>query len=765
MESMEEQLKGLISPDSSDADVAAESVDQQTVPFNHKYLESEFQGLDDEALTSLICKSWRIGGSRIIVHGVLQEIDAISGSFIKFTDIMTLRESDFIEYPFDVGVSLDLPRRGVFISQDYGKKLYKELGDRHLQCELVLSPKSERIKHENPFLLKVKVGTAEALEVIPKIDVGELIKGDDVGTLVTSAIYKKAMDTVSYRVKAAETKARLSFEQREKDYKNESQKLQGKEKATEAKLKALGLEVEQVEINKQLESDQLKQLERENKIQADALSVIKNEYKVAEEAMSIKLKKLKKYIEEKASFLKDFEFIDDDVFNEMVLSQDVINNTDDLLSFTDDLAGDYAQAVSYIQAHLLGKDILYPRHIIENFLTLIQSNDLIVLAGDSGSGKTNLVQSFASAVGGVSKIIPVKPNWTSSEDLLGYYNPLEKKYISTPFLEALIEAKHNPTVPYFICLDEMNLARVEYYFADFLSKLEGRGEQPEIYLYSDDESAHVLSELRNVIEIIKGAQNKYKKGNIVDFVKLLQDEEINNELKRAFGFSDKDSLIKYHSDIRRMLSGVISTPSSLTFPPNVRIIGAINIDETTHYLSPKILDRAHVMKFKSPLLSDWGAIQGEVEGYGLNDVKKSLHFEIEQLGHRESYPKFDKDDDFCALFVDINREILSPLGVEFGMRTIRQGLNYLDLFGKLNSNKDKAINNFLLHKVLPKFTFDGNKEVNGVKKSDLLYALKSRLDTDINYSNLSDEEFSSKKALQEIISQAEANDWIVNYWS
>src|SRR5690606_26805898 len=136
----------------------------------------------------------------------------------------------------------------------------------------------------------------------------------------------------------------------------------------------------------------------------------------------------------------------------------------------------------------------------------VQTNDLIILTGESGAGKTNLVKSFADAVGGVSKIIPVKPNWTSSEDLLGYYNPLEKKYLSTPFLDTLIEASRNPDVPYFICLDEMNLARVEYYFADFLSLLEERGSLPVIELYSDDESSHVLSEFRNVLELIKNTK-------------------------------------------------------------------------------------------------------------------------------------------------------------------------------------------------------------------------------------------------------------------
>lgn len=73
----------------------------------------------------------------------------------------------------------------------------------------------------------------------------------------------------------------------------------------------------------------------------------------------------------------------------------------------------------------------------------------------------------------------------------------------------------------------MNLARVEYYFADFLSKLESRDSIPEIQLYSDDESAHVLSELKAVVSIISNAQAKYAHDGVVDFVKLMQDENVN----------------------------------------------------------------------------------------------------------------------------------------------------------------------------------------------------------------------------------------------
>ncbi|MGY3892200.1 hypothetical protein ACW5W6_21460 [Aeromonas mytilicola] len=307
---------------------------------------------------------------------------------------------------------------------------------------------------------------------------------------------------------------------------------------------------------------------------------------------------------------------------------------------------------------------------------------------------------------------------------------------------------------------------MEYYFADFLSKLEDRENTPTIQLYSDDESAHVLSELKAVVSIISDAKAKYDKDGVVDFVKLMQDEAVNAEMKRAFGFSEKDSLIKYHGDIRRMLSGIISTPSTIKLPSNARIIGAINIDETTHYLSPKILDRAHIMKFKSPLLTDWNKIFEEIEGYGFDDVSKPLFMSVEALGQRTSYPKFDRNNDFCQLFIELNAQFFDRLGIDFGMRTIRQGLNYLDLFSDVNSNTEQAINNFIVHKVLPKFTFDGNKLSGDVKKIDLLEkVLLSKFAEVVPSHESISVEFSCVAALRSIIDNAKANDGVVNYWA
>jgi hypothetical protein len=715
----------------------------------NKYKLEELLNLSDDELYQRLYESWDITTGAInITNGAIQvwgciQHDLRTGLY-RLYKVKSLLDNRTFRYPLEVRFDIE---DGVYISLGYAQRLLNNKQEVWIKCELEFASKTERQKHENPFELCVKLSSAERLVSIPNLTSTAIIDGNTSG-YITESIYN------------------FHYEQAAKKLFDEKIKLESEIKNARDTRKRVDEDLMEVEAQKKELEVQTSHLVEKIETSQFELKLLKENHQNEEDEMSRKIEKLKSYISEKATFLKEFEFIDEQDFDEYFTKSNSKTEKPETISFSNVLNGNYKQAVSYIQAYLRDRDILYPRHIIENYLTLIRSNDLIILAGDSGSGKTNLVNSFAKAIGGVSKIIPVKPNWTSSEDLLGYYNPLEKKYLVTPFLEALIEAIQNPAVPYFICLDEMNLARIEYYFADFLSKLETRDSTPEIQLYSDDESAHVLSELKAVVSIITNAKDKYSKEGIVDFVKLMQDESINAEMKRAFGFSDKDSLIKYHGDIRRMLAGVMGTPSTIKIPPNVRIIGAINIDETTHYLSPKILDRAHIMKFSSPLLADWDSIFSEIEGYGFENVDLPLHFEIDALGVRSDYPKYEREDDFCQLFVKLNKEFFSPLGVEFGMRTIRQGLQYIHLFSDTNEDRELAINNFILHKVLPKFTFDGTKQSGNYNKLDLIdKVLVSRLEEVVKKHESISEEFSCVAALKNIIENAKTNDGIVNYWA
>ena len=731
---------------------------------NTVYSLNVIKDLADNELYQKLYESWGITDKKIDVWGELSMNEA--GNWAGVRNAKTLLGNQTIEYP--LSGSNDL-QSGVFLNPAVAKAFLGSNKKVLVACQLVLASPRQRTSKNNPFLLAVDENTVEQLTDLTSVlsqSERQNIVADSESMLIRKAVYDLEIKETKEQIELEIDALKLSLQSTKEHTEQEVKKLEEAKELSQKKvvdlenvLKRLALEYEQLSEDKENVSQSIS-------VSKTELETMVVRYRKVEESMEKKIEKLKTFIEEKAVFLKSFEFIDDDEFNSFVSNISKVSERPEHIEFSDHLNGDYKQAVSYIQAYLKERDILYSRHIIENYLTLIRSNDLIILAGDSGSGKTNLVNSFADAIGGKSIIIPVKPNWTSSEDLLGYYNPLEKKYLATPFLEALIEAQQNPEVPYFICLDEMNLARVEYYFADFLSKLEERNKKPEIQLYSDDEASHVLAELKGVVSIITGAKEKYNKNGITDFIALMQDEDVNNEMKRAFGFSDKDSLIKYHGDIRRMLAGVISTPSSITIPANVRIIGAINIDETTHYLSPKILDRAHIMKFRSPLLSDWDKIIREIDSYGYEDVALPLVFEIDELGVRTAYPNYSVNDDFCIQFKELNSRFFHPLGVEFGMRTIRQGLNYLALFKDANEDKEQAINNFIIHKVLPKFTFDGNKKSGQSEKLDLLdKVLKPLLEEILESHENMDEEFSSIAALQSIIDNAKDNDGVVNYWA
>lgn len=755
--------------------------------YSRKYLES----LNDDALLLLLKNSWGIPDTDTInVIARIKNYGGYDSVHFRIYDIKVNNElyterplnflSYSLKYPLEnVDYRENIKEGGIYVPPNFKvtneiKTYIKNGGTPKIYCELVLASKKERKKKDNPLLLSVNANTTKILYELKK---GKIINDENGNLLIEKTI-------IEYHIQLKKQEIDQSINEFREKVKNEEQELTNIIKKEELKtnkiLKSFEKKIKKLsneETKKQKSVDEFEEVRaalletiqtKKNDIYIldEKIDELKKIFKSEDDIVAKKLEKLRTYIKDKANILLDLEFIDQEEYDNLLMINKDFNINEKFVDFENDLQSDKQKAISHIQAYLFEQDIVYPRYILEDFLALIQTNDLIILAGESGSGKTNLVKSFAKAVGGKSFIIPVKPNWTSSEDLLGYYNPLERKYLTTPFLEALLEAKDNPDIPYFICLDEMNLARVEYYFADFLSLLEERDTQPEIKLYSEDESSHILSEIKNVIDTIDFTKEKYKKKDIVNFMKLLQDEEINKELTRIFGFSDKDSLIKYHTDLRRMLSGILNTPSSITFPKNVRIIGAINIDETTHYLSPKILDRAHIMKFDSPLLQNWDAIETEIKDVENKDLK--IKFKIEDLGIREDYPSFtdNKNDKFCKIIMDMTEKHFSPIGIEVGLRTIRQGLNYQKIFIEQGSDKELVINNFILHKILPKMTFDGSKSVKeNVTKKNMLLDFKVKLEAIINREDIEDKGIYVIDEINKIVANAESNDEIVNYWA
>ena len=160
-------------------------------------------------------------------------------------------------------------------------------------------------------------------------------------------------------------------------------------------------------------------------------------------------------------------------------------NSTEEISRTKDLKQQYffdtitaKEALSKAMAYIISQGFSYPEGLIENFYLSLKSKPFVILAGTSGTGKTRLVKLFAEAIGADYKLVSVRPDWSDGSDLFGHYD-LNGKFIEGPVCECFEMAEANPQKPVFLCLDEMNLARVEYYLSDFLSVIESREKQED----------------------------------------------------------------------------------------------------------------------------------------------------------------------------------------------------------------------------------------------------------------------------------------------
>ncbi len=711
------------------------------------YRPEDLENLSDEALLGLLKSCWRYSSTQPLdIIGRLRKVETQTGiSFFNLHDLRSINDGSILTYP------LESVRQVVYlgrINQEIQEN--RSVDEQWIKARVQISPQSERIKHKNLLGLKVTDGAWELLRELPK-DISNNLE-----VLVDGKSHIEEWVIDFYR--------RKNSEQIRKDADALSAELAHQREQENAEVLELQNEVliltERVTQNTELLQTSEEQLSSTLKISRQA----ETEFEGRKKTMERHLDNLSQFIEQKANILVKMDLLSEKDVG-VLLGRPEERPTQAGHNFAAEFDSDPRKAIGFIQAYMRNRNIVYSRTVLEDFYALLTTHDLIVLAGDSGSGKTNLVKSFADAIGGKAVIVPVKPNWTSAEDLLGYYNPIEQKYISTPFLDALHEASKNPDRLHFICLDEMNLARVEYYFADFLSLLEERGQLPEIHLFSDAEEKHLISETRNFLALIDDARLKLDKLSAQSFLDVMRDEALNAKLHELCGFRERDSLLKYHAHLRKMLSSFLDAPSKLRFPSNVRIIGTINVDETTHYLSPKILDRAHIMKFANPLLADWELIDKEVESFDL-DLNAPLTMSARDFGERANYPSFDREDKLVKFLMGLVKNYLDPLGIEFGLRTVRQARHYSNALRKLGASDDLIMNNIVLHKILPKLMFDGQKDIGDDKtRKDKLLGLKDHLESELSGLGDLDNCTSCTDELDQLIRNAKSNDWVVNYWS
>lgn len=197
---------------------------------------------------------------------------------------------------------------------------------------------------------------------------------------------------------------------------------------------------------------------------------------VSSEIQNLELDDFYHYI---IDWLQEVQIIDENL--KLIKSEIILDYQRDALKENVREAANVAnekELIDHIHNYITSKGFYYTKEEITNFYLSLRSKPFVILSGISGTGKTKMVQWFAESVGATDKnerftLIPIRPDWNDGSDLLGYVD-IKGDFKAGPLTKVINNATENPEEPYFVLLDEMNLARVEHYFSDILSVMESR---------------------------------------------------------------------------------------------------------------------------------------------------------------------------------------------------------------------------------------------------------------------------------------------------
>lgn len=354
-------------------------------------------------------------------------------------------------------------------------------------------------------------------------------------------------------------------------------------------------------------------------------------------------------------------------------------------------------------------------------ITALKTKPFLLLAGISGTGKSRIVRELAfktcpkylqdkdGTTPGNYCMIEVKPNWHDSTELLGYYSRLGNGgYQFKKFVKFLVKAKMFPEVPFFVCLDEMNLAPVEQYFAEILSILETRK-------HPKDKETGVVDMTKVKTEPIIDSQY-FRELSKIPYTKNTEtgkhfDSDLTDKgiYLKLFGVDTDDNIDEEVGGCKDL------TTEGLTLPDNVVIIGTVNMDDTTHQFSRKVIDRAMTI---------------EMNGGNLRNMfgsSKNLEYlpESEQKEWQKAFTRrYVTADEVLEAHPDIAEELMDKLpscleqinsalkGTPFEVSyrvlnelTIMVGV-MLDEGKDLDEAIAQSVNNILLMKILPRIEGD-----------------------------------------------------------
>lgn len=369
----------------------------------------------------------------------------------------------------------------------------------------------------------------------------------------------------------------------------------------------------------------------------------------------------------------------------------------------------------------------------------------LLLAGISGTGKTRFVREQAKRSCGVPYenapenpdnlcVVAVRPDWHEPSDLLGYVSRINgTRYVATDFLKFMVKAliaavnSANPVkedgklnwknwsevAPFWLCLDEMNLAPVEQYFADYLSVLESRewkrGEDNATYSSQPMLNASVFDTLK-----VKDKDGLDDQTGLKEFYSTLFDGITSESITDSF----KTSLWNYFLE------------NGIPLPPNLIVAGTVNMDETTHGFSRKVIDRALTLDFQEFFpnkYDDFFEPKSEPITFTFPTLSQIKRDEKKLLiTANASEIEADKDGAKSVRFLDDINKVLKQTPFELAYRALNELLLSVACFKPKDDAELCAVwDDFLMQKVLPRIEGDAEKlKYTGDDESGILQSLK-----------------------------------------
>lgn len=363
------------------------------------------------------------------------------------------------------------------------------------------------------------------------------------------------------------------------------------------------------------------------------------------------------------------------------------------------------------------------------YMAAIKTKPFLILGGFSGTGKSLLVKSLAFTTcpcdgvlntsetsPGNYLLVSVKPNWHDATDITGFRSSVNRNYYVTDFMRFLVKAKLHPNVPFFVCLDEMNLAPVEEYFADFLSVIESRKRKKDGTIvtdaivpasvfndkdYADDFDVFLKIGLKPINEV----------KDITEFTAKVKESDSDES-----EFFEQSWLVE---ELKR---------DGLTIPQNVIIIGTVNMDDTTNSFSRKVIDRAMTFEtivgtFDSSYF-DSDVTLGYVKNYRKGELFISDEVRATEMMEDGRFTLSDEEKNRIIGFInDINSDMEgTPFKISYRIlnETIllyRAKQKIVELMGEeeendgveINTDLNSIFDDVLMQKVLPRIEGDFEK--------------------------------------------------------